>query len=149
MERRGGASIADRLLDYSVRIVRLTDAMPNSIAGRHIGDQLLRSGTSVGANYQEAQAAVSDSDFIHKLQISLKELRETRYWLRLIIKAGIIKEKRLTGLLDETAQLLAILSKAIITKKKTWPRSQHAKTKNNRQRPDTAADAQILLTFNF
>lgn len=73
------SNLSERLLDFGAGIVKLTEELPNTIAGRRIGDQLLRSGTSVGANYEEAQAAESKRDFLHKLQLALKELRESNY----------------------------------------------------------------------
>src|SRR5881296_1067199 len=79
--------LGERLLDYGVRITKVVEAMPGALAGRRIGDQLLRCGTSVGANYEEAQAAESKADFVHKLQPSLKEMRESNYWLQLLSKA--------------------------------------------------------------
>jgi four helix bundle protein len=110
--------LGERLLEYGARVIKLVDALPKNIIGRRIGDQLLRSGTSVGANYEEAQAAESKNDFIHKLQISLKELRESNYWLRLLAKSGILNESQFRDILDESNQLLAILSKAVLTAKK-------------------------------
>src|SRR5438552_17619378 len=107
----------ERLLDYGARIIKLVEALPKTIAGRRIGDQLLRSGTSVGANYEEAQAAESKEDFVHKLQLALKEMRESYYWLRLIAKSGIVQSNRMPTILDETDQLRAILSKAVATSK--------------------------------
>jgi four helix bundle protein len=80
------AGLDDRLLEYGVRIIKLVEALPNSLVYRRIGDQLLRSGMAVGANYEEAQAAESNADFIHKLQVALKEMRESNYWLRLLAK---------------------------------------------------------------
>jgi len=76
-----GEDIAERLVNLAVRIVRLADALPETAAGRAICAQIVRSGTSAGANYEEARAAESKPDFAHKLGITLKELRETRYWL--------------------------------------------------------------------
>ena len=111
-------NLSERLLDFGAEVVKLAERLPNTIAGRRIGDQLLRSGTSAGANYEEAQAAESKKDFIHKLQQALKELRETHYWPRLLGKADIVKGERLTGIQDESEQLTAILSKAVITAKK-------------------------------
>ena len=80
-------------------------------------DQLLRSGTSVGANYEEAQGAESSGDFVHKLQIALKELRESNYWLRVIAGAALLPKEKLTDILDESDQLCRILSKAVATAK--------------------------------
>jgi four helix bundle protein len=111
-------NLSERLLDFGAEVVKLTEGLPNTIAGRRIGDQLLRSGTSVGANYQEAQAAESKRDFLHKLQLALKELRESNYWIKLLSKAEIIRRERLTVIQDESEQLKAILSKAVITAKK-------------------------------
>lgn len=87
------------------------------MVGRRIGDQLLRSGISVGAHYEEAQAGESREDFVHKLSIALKELRESNYWLRLLIKAGTLPASRLHDILDESTQLRAMLSKAVATTK--------------------------------
>lgn len=113
-ERR---ELDERLLDYGARIIKLVEALPPTLAGRRIGDQLLRSGTAVGANYEEARGAESKSDFVHKLQIALKELRESHYWLRLLVKAEVFPLDRLRELIDESTQLRAILSKAVATTK--------------------------------
>jgi four helix bundle protein len=107
----------ERLLDYGARVIKLIEALPRTLVGRRIGDQLLRSATSVGANYEEAQGAESKGDFVHKLQIALKEMRESHYWLRLLVKARILPPERLTDLLDEATQLRAMLSKAVATAK--------------------------------
>jgi four helix bundle protein len=109
--------VSDRLLDYGVSAIRLVESLPRTLAGRRIGDQLLRSSISVGANYEEAQAAESRQDFVHKLQIALKELRESNYWLRLLAKAGIAPGHQLSAILDESGQLRAMLSKAAATTK--------------------------------
>jgi len=109
----------ERLLTYGATIIKLVESLPATIAGRRIGDQLLRSGTSVGANFEEAQGAESKSDFAHKLQLALKELRESNYWLRLLAKAGILPDDALVKVIDESAQLRAILSKAVATVKGT------------------------------
>ncbi len=109
--------LAERLLKFAVRIVRLVESPPNTVAGRRTGNQLLRSGTSAGANYEEAQGAESKNDFVHKLQIALKEMRETNYWLRVLAGSGVKSEASLKDLLEESAQLKAILSKAVATAK--------------------------------
>lgn len=103
----------ERLLEHGARIVKLVESLPRTIVGRRIGDQLLRSATSAGANYEEARGAESKEDFVHKLQISLKELRESLYWLRLMAKP----QERLTDLIDEAMQLRAIVSKAVAATK--------------------------------
>jgi four helix bundle protein len=109
--------LEERLLEYGVRIIKVVESLPKNLAGRRIGDQLLRSGTAVGAHYEEARGAESRDDFAHKLQMALKELRESNYWLRLLAKAGTVSPDRLADLLDESKQLRAILSKAVATTK--------------------------------
>jgi four helix bundle protein len=109
--------LEERLLDFGARIIRLVEALPKSVAGRRLGDQLLRSGTSVGANFEEAQAAESKEDFAHKLQVSLKEARESTYWLRLIARSRLLKPELVDGLIDEAQQIRAILSKSVATVK--------------------------------
>jgi four helix bundle protein len=118
--------LGERLLEYGARIIRLVEALPNTVVGRRVGDQLLRSGTSVGANYEEAQGAESRDDFVHKLQIALKELRESNYWLRLLVKSGKISARRMNNLLDESNQLRAMLSKSVATAKGKAKESGHA-----------------------
>ena len=105
--------LAERLLDYGARIIKLVEALPKTLVARRIGDQLLRSGMSVGAHYEEAQGAESKDDFVHKLQIALKEMRESNYWLRLLAKAKTLPPERLRDILDESVQLRAMLSKAV------------------------------------
>jgi four helix bundle protein len=122
--------LAERLLDYAVRVIKIVEALPSNIIGRRIGDQLLRSGTSVGANYEEAQAAESKKDFVHKLQIALKELRESNYWLRLLAKSKTLHNNKLEPIIDESNQLKAILSKAVITAKKSKSQKEKGKNKN-------------------
>ncbi|MGD1102687.1 MAG: four helix bundle protein [Terriglobia bacterium] len=109
--------IGERLLDYSVRVIKLVDALPSTLVGRRIADQLLRSAMSAGANYEEAQGAESKEDFTHKLQIALKELRESGYWLQLLVRSGKIPIKKMDALIDESNQLRAMLSKAVATAK--------------------------------
>ena len=111
--------LGERLLDYAARIIKLVRSLPKTIVGQRIGDQLLRSGTSGGANYEEAQGAESKADFVHKLQIALKEIRESNYWLRLLAKAGVVPSARLTNIIDESCQLRAMLSKAVARAKGT------------------------------
>lgn len=107
----------DRLLEYGAKIIGLVESLPATVVGRRIGDQLLRSGTSVGASFEEAQGAESKNDFTHKLQIALKELRESNYWLRLLAKAKVLPEDTLLPIIDESAQLKLILSKSVATAK--------------------------------
>ncbi|MDP8203000.1 MAG: four helix bundle protein [Candidatus Tenebribacter mawsonii] len=111
--------LQDRFIDYAVRIIKLSEALPNTKTGNHIRSQILRSGTSPAPNYGEAQSAESKADFIHKLKISLKELRETEVWLKIIIKSELIKPKlNVIPLLTETDELISILFSSIETAKK-------------------------------
>jgi four helix bundle protein len=109
--------LEERLLDYSARAIKLVDALPKTLVGRRIADQLLRSATSAGANYEEAQGAESKEDFTHKLQIALKELRESGYWLRLLVRSGKVPAQKMNPLIDESNQLRAMLCKAVATAK--------------------------------
>ena len=110
--------LEDRLLEYAARIIRLVDSLRNSKSANHVGNQLLRSGTSPLPNHGEAQAAESREDFIHKLKICHKELRESRRWLRLIKLARLIsKPQKLDLLIDETEELIRIFDQSIRTAK--------------------------------
>jgi len=111
--------IQDRFISYAVRIIHVCEKLPNTEVGQHISLQMLRSGTSPAANYGEAQGAESQKDFIHKLKISLKELRETEVWLKIIFQAELIQPpEKLSQLLQETDELIAIIFKSIDTAKK-------------------------------
>jgi four helix bundle protein len=122
MERKG-ADIEERMLDFAVRVGKAIDALPDTRLGRHIAGQLVRSGTSPAPNYAEACAAESKKDFVHKLAIVLKELRESSVWIRLIVKSELIPEQRLELLRDECDQLCKIIAKSLVTTKKAIPRS--------------------------
>ena len=120
VEETGGRSpwaLEERLLTFAARVGAVVDALPNTMMGRHVAGQLVRSGTSPAPNYAEGCAAESRKDFIHKLSIALKELRETRVWLRLIAKADLLPEHRLDDLTDECEQLANILGRSILTAK--------------------------------
>ena len=116
MERRG-EDLEDRLLVFAARVGNVVDALPDTRLGRHIASQLIRSGTSPAPNYSEACAAESKRDFIHKLGIALKELRESRTWIKLIIRANLLPEPRMFELFDEVNQLCNIIGKSIVTAK--------------------------------
>jgi len=108
--------LEERLLEYFVRIIKIVEQLPNSSAGKHVSDQLLKSGTSPYPNHGEAQAAESPNDFIHKLRISLKELRETQRWLKLIQRVPLInKPELLNDIIDETEELIKIFVTSIKT----------------------------------
>jgi len=109
--------MVERLINFAARVGKVVDALPDTRMGRHIGGQLVRSGTSPAPNYEEACAAESRADFIHKLSICLKELRESRSWIRLIIKTDMLPEHRMTELLDECNQLCNMIAQSIVTAK--------------------------------
>ncbi len=104
-----GDDIAARLVTLAVAIIKIVDALPDTVAGKHVGGQLLRCGTSPGANYEEARGAESRRDFLHKLGITLKELQETRYWLLAVSGAGLVPDTALKGVLPEVDELCRII----------------------------------------
>ena len=110
--------LEERLLEYAVRIIRLVDALPATRAGRHVADQLLRCGTSPLANHGELQGAESRKDFIHKLGICLKEIREARRWLRLIHRVPLLAPSKIDPLVAETESLIRIFAASIRTAQK-------------------------------
>lgn len=111
--------LEERLLEYSAAIIRLVDHIPNTRAGNHVAGQLLRSGTSALPNHGEAQAAESPGDFIHKMKICLKELRESYRWMLLIRRVPLMKSKtEIEPLIKETDELIRIFFKSIQTAQK-------------------------------
>jgi len=111
-------NLEDRLIEFAVRTIILIESLPKTKVGKHVGGQLLRSGTSPAPNYGEAQGAESRSDFIHKMKICLKELRETRVWLKIIGKTELIKpESKLKLIIEENDQLISIFVASIKTAK--------------------------------
>ncbi len=111
-------SIPERTFKFAVRIVKFVQLLPKDSAGFAISSQLIRSGTSVGANIEEAQNSPSRKDFIRGMTISLKECREAHYWLKLISEAGLIKSDELGKLILESLELTRILT-ASVKKAKT------------------------------
>ena len=110
-----GDDIEERLIDFAVRIIKLTAFLPKTEAGRHLSDQLLRSGTAPAAHYAEARGAESLRDFIHKLKVGLKELNESRIWLTIIVCSHLLAEDRMQGILAECDELCRIISASIKT----------------------------------
>jgi four helix bundle protein len=110
-------NLEERLLEYAVRIVRLVDALPASRAGRHVADQLLRCGTSPLADHGELQGAESRKDFIHKLGLCLKEIREARRWLRLVHRVPLLPPRKIEPLVAETEALIKIFAASVRTAK--------------------------------
>ncbi|HBM86002.1 MAG TPA: four helix bundle protein [Opitutae bacterium] len=115
-EGRSRYDLEERLLEFPVRAIRLTRKIESSEAGKHVAKQLLRSATSPLANHGEAQGAESAKDFIHKLKISLKELRKTQRWLKLVTRVPLVDAPDLLDdLLNETDQLIRIFVASIHT----------------------------------
>jgi len=111
--------LEERLIDFAVRIIRIAESLPKTKVGNHIAGQLIRCGTSPAPNYGEAQSAESRSDFIHKMKVSLKELRETRVWLLIIVRAKLIKPaSKLEPLIEENNELISIFVASIKTAQK-------------------------------
>ena len=97
-----------RTKEFALRIIKLVNALPNNPTGRVIGNQLLRAGTSVGANYRAACRSKSKSDFIYKINIVEEEADESAYWLELIVESGLMPNSKIESLLKEANELTAI-----------------------------------------
>lgn len=104
-----------RLIDFAVRVIAVVEALPDTKAGKHIASQLVRSGTSPAPNYGEARAAESRADFIHKLKVALKELRETLIWLKIIERKPMLPASRLGDIAKECDELISIFVKSLKT----------------------------------
>lgn len=123
--------LQDRLIDFAVETIKMTKLLPHSDIGRHIKSQILRSGTSPAANYGEAKGAESRQDFIHKLKLSFKELRETQVWLLILQRTMLLKnENALSGLLIENEELISIIFRSVDTAK-TNMRKKKSDLKSN------------------
>ena len=109
-------NLDDRLIDFAVSIIKLVESLPNTKSANHLGGQLLRSGTSPSLNYGEAKSGESKNDFIHKMKVCLKELRESFNCLRIIERAEIsTKQQLVLELLKECNELISIFVKSILT----------------------------------
>ena len=109
--------LKNRTKEFALKIIRLYSELPKRRDAQVLGNQLLRSGTSVGAHYREAQRAKSDADFISKIEGALQELEESEYWLELLGESGLVSEEKLLPLKQETDQLLAIFVSIVKTTK--------------------------------
>ncbi len=107
--------LEERLIDFAVKILDLSEQLPQNFAAKHLGGQLVRSGTSPALNYGEAQEAESKADFLHKMKICLKELRESQICLKIIAKKHCINETIGQPVIKECAELVAIFTKSIET----------------------------------
>jgi len=106
---------SERLWDFSARVGKVVDALPDTRLGRHVAGQLVRCGTSSAPNYDEARSAESRDDFAHKLGVATKEMRETFGWLRFTVRASLLSAKKVDAIADEAEQLLRMLSKSVHT----------------------------------
>ena len=109
------AELEDRQVDFAVRIITVVEALPSSRVGNHIAGQLVRSGTSPAPNYGEAQSAESRRDFLHKMKVALKELRESLIWLKIIERKSLCNPKKMTETQLECDELIAIFVKSVKT----------------------------------
>ncbi len=121
--------LSDRLWDLAARVGKVIDALPDTKLGRQVSGQLVRCATSPAPNYDESGAAENRADFVYKLSIALKELRETRGWLRFIIKSELLTESKMIGLIDEAEQLCRILGKSVLTAKASSSGSENDRLK--------------------
>ena len=108
MEKMRPQELEDGLIDFAVAIMDVTEALPNTKAGTHIAGQWIRSGTSPAPNYGEARSAESRKDFIHKMKISLKELRETMIWLKIISRERMVAGEVVDAAISECDELISI-----------------------------------------
>lgn len=107
--------LEDRLVEFAATIIDVVDELPKTRAANHIAGQLIRSGTSPAPNYGEAQSAESRKDFIHKMKVALKELRESMVWLKIIRRKSMISESITTPAIQECNELISIFVKSIQT----------------------------------
>ncbi len=112
-------TMSDRFMNLVINIIKLEKQLLKTYSGRHIFGQLFRSGTSAGANFEEARAGESRADFIHKMQIVLKELRESHYWIKLLINANLVpsSSEEIKFLFNESLELTNITAKSVFTAK--------------------------------
>jgi len=116
VQKTGEFDLEERMIHYAIKILTLVEKLPETSAGKHIGHQLLRSGTAPAAIYGEAQSAESRKDFIHKMKIALKELKESYVWLKIIKYKPLTKDSGdIDFLFDETNELISIFVTSINT----------------------------------
>jgi four helix bundle protein len=107
--------LEERLIDFAVRIVKLSASLPRTPAGKHIAGQIMRAGTSPAPNYGEARGAESHADFVHKLRIVLKELNETSIWLRVIERSQMLRRDLILDIICENRELCRIFTSSLKT----------------------------------
>ena len=106
-----------RLYNFALKIISIVRALPKEVASYEIGRQLLRAGTSIVANYEEARGAFSKEDFIYKINICFKEARETNVWLKLLKDSGLLKNTEIENVIRESEEIRNILGKSVSTAK--------------------------------
>jgi four helix bundle protein len=111
--------MSDRFMNFAINIIKLENQLCKSYSGRHIYGQVFRAGTSAAANFEEARSGESRADFIHKMQVVLKELRESHFWIKLMIAANSFSsiQDQLTSLFKESRELTSITAKSVVTAK--------------------------------
>jgi four helix bundle protein len=107
--------LEERLIEFAVRVIKLSVKLPKTAAGRHIAGQILRSGTSPAPNYGEARGAESANDFTHKLRVVVKELNETLIWLRIIERSQLLRADLLVDIISENIELCKIFATTLRT----------------------------------
>ncbi len=118
-KQQGSYDLQERLIGFSIRVLNVVEILPDSRAGNHVAGQLVRSCTSPAANYGEAQSAESRKDFIHKMKIALKELRETFVWLLIIRRKPLVDvSDKLASIIEENNELISIFVVSITTAQK-------------------------------
>ena len=111
--------LEDRLVDFAVKIIKFVEALPKTQTGNYLGNPLVRSGTSTALNYGEAQSAESRKDFIHKMKVSLKELRETNICLKIMERTSLVNPKeKINNLITGCNELISIFVTSIATAKR-------------------------------
>ena len=118
LKRSTEFDLEQRVAEFASRAIAVCEALPNRTGAAHIKDQLFRSSTSVAANYAEASVPESRKDFVHKMNVALKEIVETRMWLRIISLKGYLDGRALVGLMGETDELAKIFHASIMTARK-------------------------------
>ncbi len=118
----GKYDLKERTRAYALRIIKLVESLPPGKTGEVIGKQLLRCGTSVGANYRASCRARSQADFIAKMGIVLEEADESIYWMELLVESGLIRQELMTGLISEANEIVAITVTSIKTAKQNKPK---------------------------
>jgi four helix bundle protein len=115
MKQEDADLIENRLIDFGAQVIIFSGKLPNSYAGQHIAQQMLRSATSPAPNYAEAKGSESRADFIHKLDVALKELNETCVWLKMAARARLASQEAVLQVLDECRQLARLLNASVQT----------------------------------